>query len=175
MRMIRLFLLAGTLALVASCASFTNEGNMNQQVSSIQDLDKLATPNHDSSMYPEAKDGQERILINLPKLEKEGDYEIELFVGKWAEVDCNRHSLMGEFEETTIEGWGYNYFTFKSEGDMMSTRMACPNQELERKLINAQSVKVRYSSKFPIVIFVPEGYTVNYKLWNSLGSTTINK
>lgn len=169
MRTIRLFLLAGTLALVASCASVTKKEQMKQQISSIQDLNKLTITNQDASMYPEAKDGQERVVINLPELEKEGDYEIELFVGKWAEVDCNRHSLMGQFTEETIEGWGYNYFTFDSQGDMMSTRMACPDQELENKLINAKPVKVRYNSKLPIVVFVPEGFTVSYKLWNSLG------
>lgn len=175
MRTIRLFLLAGTLALVASCASVTKEGQMKKQVSSIQDLNKLDMPTHDTSMYPEAKDGQERVLINLPKLENEEDYEIELLVGKWAEVDCNQHNLLGEFEEVTIEGWGYNYFNFESEGEMMSTRMACPDQELENKLINAPSIKARYNSKLPVVVIVPEGYTVSYKLWNSLGSTTVNK
>lgn len=175
MRMIRLFLLAGTLALVASCASVTKEGHMKQQVSSIQDLSKFATPTHDTSMYPEVKSGLERVIINLPELKEEENYEIELIVGKWAEVDCNHHTLLGEFEEETIDGWGYNYFNFETNGEMMSTRMACPDQKLENKLINAQSVKTRYNSKLPIVVFVPEGYTVSYKLWNSLGSTTISK
>lgn len=175
MRTIRLFLLAGILAFAASCASVTKEGQMKQQVSSIQDLNKLATPTHDISMYPEAKSGLERVVINLPELKEEGNYEIELIVGKWAEVDCNHHSLMGELKVETVDGWGYNYFNFETDGNMISTRMACPEQELENKLINAQSVKTRYNSKLPIVVFVPEGYTVSYNLWNNLGTTTISK
>lgn len=173
MKTIRLFLFAGVLGLMASCASITKEGPMKQPINSIQDLNKLETPTHDISMYPEAKEGQERVLIHLPALKEEGNYEIELFVGKWENVDCNQHSLIGSMEEETVNGWGYTYFQFESKGEMISTMMACPDQDLERKLVQAKSTKVRYNSKLPIVVYIPEGFTVSYKLWNSLGETIV--
>lgn len=175
MRTTRLLLLAGILAFSASCASVKKQSKMENQVSNIQDLGKLVKPTHDTSMYPVAKKGEERIIIDLPKLNNEDNYEVELVVGKWAEVDCNRHTLMGEIKAETAEGWGYNYYIFETDGNMISTRMACPNQELERKLVQSQSRKVRYNSKLPIVVFVPEGYTVSYKLWSSLGMITIDQ
>lgn len=174
MKLTRLLLLSGILAFGASCASISNKNNMEKEVTSIQDLEKLTKPTHDTSMYPQAKKGEERILIHLPELKNEEDYEVELVVGKWMEVDCNHHTLMGELKSETAKGWGYDYYMFETNGEMISTRMACPDQELERKLINAKTKKVRYNSKLPIVVFVPEGYTVSYKLWNSLGMIIID-
>ena len=37
------------------------------------------------------------------------------------EVDCNKHWLMGDFETKEIEGMGYDYIVFNSNGDMAST------------------------------------------------------
>lgn len=170
-----LLLLAGVLALMTSCGIISNQTEeMTKQLNSIKDIEKLQKPTHDTSMYPDAEEGQERFVIHLPKLEDENKYEVELTIGKWAEVDCNHHSLIGEIQEETVDGWGYNYYNFESDGDMISTRMGCPDQELESKLINAQSIKVRYNSKLPIVVYVPEGYTVSYSLWTNIGSTTLS-
>ncbi|HLS12859.1 MAG TPA: serine protease inhibitor ecotin [Flavobacteriaceae bacterium] len=174
MKITRLLLLAGILAFGASCASISNKNNMEKEVSSIQDLNKLAKPSHDTSMYPQARKGEERIIINLPTLKNEEDYEVELLIGRWEEVDCNHHSLMGELKKETAEGWGYDYYLFETNGNMISTRMACPDQKLEKKLINAKAKKVRYNSKLPIVVIIPEGYKVSYKLWNSLGMITVD-
>lgn len=143
---------------------------MKQQLSSIQDLEKLDTTTHDISMYPAAKAGQERLLIHLPKLENEENYEVELTVGKWEEVDCNNHSLMGKIQEKNLDGWGYTIYDFETNGQVASTLMACPDRKLENKLIKAKSIKVRYNSKLPIVIYTPEGYEVNYSLWTNIGT-----
>jgi len=175
LKITRLLFLASILAFGASCASISNKNSMENEVSSIQDLNKLIKPSHDTSMYPQARKGEERIVINLPKLENEEDYEIELFVGKWKEVDCNHHGLIGDLKKESADGWGYDYYVFKTDGDMMSTRMACPDQKLERKLIQSPSKKIRYNSKLPVVVIVPEGYTVSYKLWNSLGMITVDE
>ena len=175
MKSTRLLLLASILIFGASCASISNNNSMEKEVSSIQDLDKLTKPSHDTSMYPQARKGEERIIINLPKLENEEDYEVELFVGKWMEVDCNHHGLIGNIKKEAADGWGYDYYVFETDGEIMSTRMACPDQKLENKLIQSSSKKIRYNSKTPTVVIVPEGYTVSYKLWNSLGMITVDK
>src|SRR5699024_8261023 len=170
----RLLILVSILIFGASCASITKEKSMSNPINSIHDLKKLDTPKHNTSMYPQARKGEERVVINLPELKNEEDYEVELIVGKCAEVDCNHHSLTGELKIETAEGWGYDYYVFETNGDMISTRIACTDQKLERKLINAQAKKVRYNSKLPIVVITPKGYKVSYKLWNSLGMITVD-
>src|SRR5690625_2094003 len=175
LKLSHLLLLAGFLVLGASCASITNKNAMEKKVSSIQDLNKLTKPSHDTSMYPQARKGEERTIINLPKLENEEDYEVELFVGKWKEVDCNHHGLIGDLKKEAADGWGYDYYVFKTDGDLMSTIMAYPDQKLEIILIQSPSKKIRYNSKLPMVVIVPEGDTVSYKLWSSLGMITVDE
>ena len=174
MRTLQLLILSGILALATSCASVTQDLQQMKQIQSIEDISKLDTPTHDISMYPEAKENEERVVINLPELKGEENYEIELIVGKWAEVDCNHHTLMGEIKPDSVKGWGYSFYTFESNGLMAGTLMGCPDQKLENKLIQAKSTKVRYNSKLPVVVIIPEGYTVSYKLWNNLGMKTID-
>lgn len=172
MKTLKLLSLSVLLAFVTSCASVTKDTQM-KQISSIEDLAKLPKTSHNISMYPEAKEGEERLIIYLPELQNEKDYEIELVVGKWAEVDCNHHSLMGVIKDNNVDGWGYNYYTFETNGAMASTRMACPDQELQNKLVQAKSTKTRYNSKLPIVMIVPKGYTLSYNLWGKIGTTTL--
>lgn len=172
MKTLKLLFITGVLAMANGCASLTKDVQM-KQINSMEDLAKLPLATHDISMYPEAKEGEERVVIYLPELTKENEYEIELVVGKWEEVDCNHHTLMGSIKDNNVDGWGYNYFTFETNGLIASTRRACPDQKPENKLIQAKSIKTRYNSKLPIVVIIPEGYTVSYKLWGSLGVKTL--
>lgn len=174
MKVTRLLLLVSILILGASCTSISKQASMQNNINSIEDLEKLAKPNHDTSMYPQARKEEKRIIINLPVLDNEEDYEVELIVGKWKEVDCNQHGLIGKIKKEAADGWGYDYYVFETDRNIMSTRMACPDQKLEKKLIQSPSKKIRYNSKLPVVVIVPEGYTVSYKIWNSLGMITVD-
>lgn len=130
----------------------------------------------DVSMYPKAQAGTEQQLLILPELDKEDDYEVELFVGKKLTVDqCNKHFLMGSFSEETVLGWGYNYFDFKSEGNAAGTLMGCMDTKTVEKMVYAQPKKVRYNSKLPIVIYAPKGYQVEYRLWKAGDRKTVTK
>ena len=130
----------------------------------------------DYSMYPKAKNGFKQKIITLKTLTNEDDYEVELFVGKKSKVDnCNRFFLAGEFAEKNVEGWGYNYYDFKSDGNVAGTMMGCLNSKEVEKTIHAQTIKTRYNSKLPIVVYVPKGFTLEYRIWKADKQLTLVK
>lgn len=120
------------------------------------------------SNFPPALEGFERYVIHLDTKatpEEEEGFRVELIPGKREKVDCNRHALSGSFNEKTLEGWGYTFYEFSSKGDIMSTMMACPDQKLTEKFIAGESKIVRYNPKLPIVVYLPKGFELQYKIW----------
>ena len=79
-------------------------------------------------------------------------------------VDCNYHTLMGKIEDKTVVGMGYPYYECYSSGGVMSTRMACPGRKLEDKFVKMSKL-VKYNSKIPLVVYVPAGFEIRYKIW----------
>ena len=122
----------------------------------------------DYSMYPKAKDGDEQKIITLKTLPNEDNYSVEIFAGKKTLVDsCNHFFLAGAFEQKTVDGWGYDYFNFESNGNVGGTLMGCFDNKSVEKIIHAQSIQTRYNSKLPIVVYVPKGYTLEYRIWKA--------
>lgn len=125
-----------------------------------QDIDKALEP------FPKAQEGMVRHVIELKKKSDESLYQVEIIPGKVMSVDCNVHMLMGELFEKDLEGWGYNYYEFKSDGATASTMMGC-NKPNENKFVSGQTLMVRYNSKLPIVIYAPKGFEVKYRIWKA--------
>ena len=117
--------------------------------------------------YPASMDDYDRYVIYLPQHDNEETIRLELIPGITKEVDCNTHWLTGDFETKEIEGMGYDYIIFNSDGNTASTRMACPDNELTEKFVAAQGHFGRYNSKLPVVVFVPKGIELNYKTWSA--------
>lgn len=113
-------------------------------------------------------DSMDRFVIYVDQKADESLFSVELIAGKTMEVDCNRHRLMGEFVQETVDGWGYNYYVFETEGHVASTMMACPDGKKTEKLITtAEGLDVRYNSRLPIVVYLPKGYELKYKIWSA--------
>ena len=122
----------------------------------------------DYSMYPKAKDGYEQKIITLKTLPNEDNYSVEIFAGKKTLVDsCNHFFLAGVFEQKTVDGWGYDYFNFESNGNVGGTLMGCFDNKSVEKIVHAQSIQTLYNSKLPIVVYVPKGYTLEYRIWKA--------
>jgi ecotin len=124
----------------------------------------------DLSMFPKAARGQKQMVIFLPKKGNESLFNIELIAGKNAMVDCNNYSLQGDISAKNVEGWGYTYYMFTTDGSMQGTRMGCPGSK-QTKFISALSKMVAYNSNLPIVIYVPENYKVKYRIWSAGNET----
>lgn len=117
--------------------------------------------------YPETIDSLERHVIFLEPQADESQFKIELFAGKMMEVDCNKHGLIGKFKEDVVQGWGYNYYVFETEGKVFSTMMGCMDNTKTERFIAGETVTVRYNSRLPIVVYLPKGYDLKYKVWTA--------
>ncbi|ELY3811860.1 serine protease inhibitor ecotin [Cronobacter sakazakii] len=126
--------------------------------------------------FPKAEKGMVRQVIDLPERQDEASYKVELVLGQTLDVDCNKHQLAGKFERKTLEGWGYDYYTFESaknaDGSVMytSTMMACPDGKKEKKFVTAnlgENGMLNYNSKLPVVVYAPENIDVKYRLWKA--------
>jgi ecotin len=118
--------------------------------------------------YPAAEQGFERMVFRVPAVEDESAHKVEIIVGKILSVDCNRTSFGGVLERRVAEGWGYPYYVLEKVGGPMSTLMACPpgmENTDEFITVNGDGFLQRYNSKLPMVVYVPEGFEVNYRIW----------
>ena len=118
--------------------------------------------------YPTMQDGFVRMVFRVPAITDESNRKVEIIVGKTVFVDCNRTSFGGTLERRVVEGWGYPYFVLKKVGGPMSTMMACPpayeNTE-EFVIVVGDGFLQRYNSNLPMVIYVPEGFELRYRIW----------
>ena len=120
--------------------------------------------------WPEASAGMVRQVIQLPEQKNEHDFKVELVIGQTREVDCNRHSLGGNLETKTLQGWGYDYYVFTPANGMASTMMACPDNKKTSQFIPAtlgENGMLRYNSRLPIVIYTPKDIDVKYRIWQA--------
>jgi ecotin len=122
--------------------------------------------------FPPADPGMVRRVIQLPaQHEKESDLKVQLQVGKTVEVDpVNTHFFAGRIQAMDIPGWGFTRYVVDDLGPMAGTLMAGPNNEpnVQRFVpLGGDPYLIRYNSRLPIVIYVPEGAEVRYRIWQA--------
>ncbi|WP_257669780.1 ecotin family protein [Parapedobacter tibetensis] len=123
-------------------------------------------------MFPKPAEGQKQIIIEVPLSDNDHNKKIAFYVGKDTETDaCNHHSLMGSFEKKDLQGWGYDYYVFHTEGHIAGTKMACPDDQKITQFVRSNSEFTNYNGRLPIVIYVPEGYDVKFEIWRSDAET----
>ncbi len=121
--------------------------------------------------FPPAEAGMERFVLKLPKQEDESAFKVELQVGKTVKLDeANRYFFGGKIEEETIEGWGFTRYIVSKLGPMAGTLIAVdPNATKVDRFITLRGNPhlLRYNSRLPIVVYVPEGVEVRYRIWRA--------
>ena len=117
-------------------------------------------------MFPQAQEGFVRHVIEVPKTDNDYAHKVELMIGKTMMVDCNHHSFSGKIEDITLKGWGYKYLEVKEIKSGPTTMMACSEPKTE-EYISIRDTLRRYNSRSPIVIYVPKGYEVKYRVWSA--------
>jgi ecotin len=125
--------------------------------------------------FPPAEPGMVRYVLHLPKQEDETAFRVELMIGKTVELDeANRYFFAGKVEELTIEGWGFTRFVLRELGPMAGTLIAVdPNAPKAPRFISlgGEPMLVRYNSRLPLVVYVPEGVEVKHRLWSASPET----
>lgn len=149
-----------TIVAVLFAAFALISSNMNAQVNPSEEVLKNLKP------YPETIDSLQRYVIFLDEKPDEALYEVEIIGGKNMDVDCNRHSLIGRFQEDVVQGWGYNYYVYETDGNVMSTMMMCMEPKT-RQFVSSEGMTVRYNSKLPLVVYMPKGYELKYRIWTA--------
>ncbi len=121
--------------------------------------------------FPPAENGMTRHVLNLPAKENEESLKVELIVGKTVKTDgVNRHFLAGKIEEETIQGWGFPRYMVRNVGPMAGTLMGVPpgTPMVDTFVqIGGNPYLVRYNSRLPLVVYVPEGCEVRYRIWRA--------
>lgn len=120
----------------------------------------------DLSVFPKAKAGFEEKIIPIDGASN--NIRIELFVSTTKAVDtCNKFTLLGNFEQKTLRDWRYNYYEFKTKGQVEGEYI-CPydNNKVE-KVIYAQSKIIDNYDNSPVIVYIPNGYSLEYKIWKT--------
>ena len=127
------------------------------------------TFNDKYKMFPSAKEGYVRYIVEVPKTDNDTDHKVELLIGKNLMVDCNHASFSGKIERKTLKGWGYHYFEVSDIQRGPTTMMACrePKSEKYISISEPERTLLRYNSRIGTVIYVPEGYEVRYRIWSA--------
>ncbi len=121
--------------------------------------------------FPPAEEGMVRYVVALPKQADESAFKVELIVGRMVEVDeWNRYFFGGKIETETIKGWGFPLYRVRALGPMAGTLMAVdPDAPKVNRFITlgVDPYIIRYNSRVPIVVYVPEGAEVRYRIWTA--------
>lgn len=123
-------------------------------------------------MFPPPAAGQQRNVIALPALADEAGARVELMVGKTLQTDCNQQWFGGELTAETVQGWGYTYYRLADVKGPASTLMACPPGQAPRERfvqVRSDDQLLRYNSRLPLVVYVPDGFEVRYRVWRASG------
>jgi ecotin len=121
--------------------------------------------------FPPAARGMVRFVLQLPAQADESLLKTELIVGKTVEIEPrNRYFFAGKIEAETIKGWGFTRYNVKKLGPLAGTLMAVdPNEPKVARFITlgGEPYLIRYNSRLPIVVYVPEGVEVRYRIWSA--------
>ena len=121
--------------------------------------------------FPPAEEGMVRYVINLPEQEDETGWRVELVLGKTVQIDAaNRYFFAGTLETETIEGWGFDRHILRQLGPMAGTLMAVDPAapKVDRFItLGGEPRLLRYNSRLPLVVYVPEGVEVRYRFWRA--------
>ena len=125
--------------------------------------------------FPPADPGMTRHVIRLPAKSDESDRKVELIVGKTVELEPrNTYFFAGRIEQKEIPGWGFTRYVVQKLGPMAGTLMAVDPASPKVKrfvAIGGEPFLVRYNSRLPIVVYVPEGAEVRYRIWSASDKT----
>ncbi len=134
-------------------------------------LSKSGNADDNMKAFPPADEGMSRMVLQLPERGDETLFKVEVLVGKSVLTDeQNRYFFAGKLQEETIQGWGFTRYLVRDLGPMAGTKVGVdPNAPKVNRFVSlgGEPFIVRYNSRLPIVVYVPNGVEVRYRLWKA--------
>jgi ecotin len=132
--------------------------------------------------FPPADKGMVRFVLDLPERADASACQVELLVGKMVETEGdNDYWFDGKVEAVNIEGWPYpRYIARPGSLRVMYSLVGWTSKPPKiNKFVTIKGIMgkeydgsehhflIRYSSGAPVVVYVPEGFQVRYRLWRA--------
>ena len=136
--------------------------------------------------YPEPKEGYKRVDLIFPKIENSHQYKVEVRFGMQMELYPCSKAGFNFISDALIKDYGikdgrfpyYNLTTNQAEVFEGFMNENCKKeQKVKRKVVSDNSLLLEYNSYYPIPFYIPENYTLEYRLWNAATaefSTVVN-
>lgn len=161
-------LILPVMAIFAAAGAYAEEA----KTTDMEPLKIVKTDNGMSELkhFPQAASDQVRHVIAVEPKADEGQYKIELVIGKKQMVDCNHQWFGGTLTQKTVDGFGYDYYETGDLTGPMSTMMGCLNNEKREAFVSANlgdEAFVRYNSRLPVVVYAPKDVEVKYRIWST--------
>lgn len=121
--------------------------------------------------FPQPEPGYQKIVLTFSPSKQ--DIRVELIAGQVQPVDCNHHILSGAFDTRVLDGYGIPYYVFKTDGRVMSTLMACPDEALHEQFVTAPSMTIPLAEH--IIVYMPAKYELRYRLWSAGAIIKLNQ
>lgn len=91
---------------------------------------------------------------------------VEIIPGKTMQVDCNIHTLAGEFQNRELSD-GNRYYVFESDGRTASTMMACPDNTTRSQFVQGSTFFMDVNNGVAPVVYTSPGIDVRSRVWTS--------
>lgn len=124
----------------------------------------------DIAMFPKASRGMKQIVIRPPRRADEAQLRIEFYAGQLRTIDCNQVSIPAGLTRHEVQGWGYPYWDMPTPPPAITTLMGCPAGSERQAFVHGTPSFVDYRSALPIIVYVPGGYGVRYRIWRTDGA-----
>ena len=125
----------------------------------------------DLEAFPAAKEGMERFVVELPHTERseEVNFKVELIVGNEIMTDgVNSYRYIGvTIESKELEGWGCSYYELAKLGRLYQTMKGASGATPVKEFVSCPSLQIPYNSRVPVVVYVPKGAELRYRIWKA--------
>jgi serine protease inhibitor ecotin len=124
-------------------------------------------------VYPEK--GFKRVDLNLPPLENDKEYKIEIKFGTEIELsECSKiNNIYIDFKNLKLKkGFDYHYYVLEIQGavfqkaNLQPEKTKCQSEKLvKKKLLSFGESFIEYKYNSNVPFFIPENLTLEYRLW----------
>jgi len=124
--------------------------------------------------YPAPESGFKKIKISTLSTYPKGSlFTIKFRIATKEGCNSSTH-FTTDFEEKTLEGWGYSYYVMKNvKGPVTHGRAGC----VYRGISHSFTIRLKqkyYKGNYKQVFYVPEDVTVSYRVWVPTKEILIN-